>query len=109
MLNLNNIRLVAPYRWRGIKNASILECKEYLESKFYFSVDTETRPKAEWVHDKDAALDPYKGEIIMLQVGDEHRQYCIDVRYVNPSILGPLIESRKYLKIGQNLKIWAVS
>lgn len=56
-------------------------------------VDIETR-----------GLDPHQHEIIMLQFGDEHRQFVIDTRVVNVDSLMPLLINKQTTLIGQNLK-----
>lgn len=40
----------------------------------------------------------------MLQIGDEHTQWIIDVRTVDIIPLKPFLESRKLLKVGHNIK-----
>lgn len=43
----------------------------------------------------------------MLQIGDVHNQFIIDTRYVDPSLLKPIIESNLITKVGVNLKFEA--
>ncbi len=76
MLNLNNIRLIAPYSIKGIKSAGLGELQSYIKNKRILGFDTET-----------TSLDVFTNKIVMMQIGDVNRQFIIDTRYVNPKIL----------------------
>jgi DNA polymerase-1 len=83
-----NIHLVAPYKVEQTTASTIEECFEYINSKDIIAVDTET-----------TGLDPYTSNVVMLQLGDLGRQYVIDTRHIDISILRPLLEDSKRIKI----------
>ena len=58
-----------------------------------------------FVFDVEAAgLNVFCDELVMLQVGDDSKQWLIDCRAINPKSLGPYFADPAILKIGQNLK-----
>lgn len=40
----------------------------------------------------------------MLQIGDKNQQFVIDTRYINPQIFKDIVEDKKIVKVGANLK-----
>jgi DNA polymerase-1 len=81
------------YTVQGTTSATIEECVNYLTSKKVIAVDTET-----------TGLDPYLNKVIMLQVGDEQKQFIIDVRQVDPSPLKKILEDPQICKVLVNAK-----
>jgi len=67
--------------------------KTWLDSRKFFVFDTET-----------SGLNVFQDELVILQIGDDTKQWLIDCRAVNPVSLGPYFASPDILKIGQNLK-----
>jgi len=97
-------------------NSTIEECFEYCSTKKVLALDIETTKKFNGVYDaklKDEfgkktksieGLSPYLSKIVMFQIGDVDRQYIIDHRVVDISILIPLLSSKDIIKVGHNLK-----
>lgn len=65
----------------------------WLADKRLFVLDTET-----------GGLNPFTSDIILLQVGNEEKQWIVDCRTVNVDQLAPFLADPKITKIGQNLK-----
>lgn len=65
----------------------------WLSDKKVFVLDTET-----------GGLNPFTSDIILLQVGNDEKQWIVDCRTVNIDQLKPFLEDEKITKIGQNLK-----
>jgi len=91
MLNFRNIRLIAPYKLDGIKSTGLWELEAYLKYKSIICLDCET-----------TGLDPYTSKIVMLQIGDIHRQFIIDTRYTDISCIYDWIRDKKI--VGHNIK-----
>jgi len=91
MLNLNNIRLIAPYKVDEIKSTGLWELESFLKRKSIIGLDCET-----------TGLDTLTNRIIMLQIGDIHKQFVIDVRYTDISSIYEWIKDKKI--VGSNLK-----
>lgn len=53
------------------------EAVAYAYEKGLVTLDVETAAKKEWAHIEEAALDPYLGRIVLMQLGDTERQYLI--------------------------------
>ena len=66
---------------------------EWIKSKKSFCVDTETK-----------GLNPFQNELILIQIGDEEKQWIIDNRTIDILPLKPYLESEEWLKILQNAK-----
>lgn len=107
MLNLDNIYLIAPYYVSGIKNASLSDVEKWLEKNRTISIDCETRARKPYLGYKKAALDPFKSEVVMLQIGNLTHQFIIDLRFYSKESLGAikkLLETHTKLIVGTNLK-----
>ena len=96
------------YYESNLKYATPEECLEYLKDKKEIGLDIETSrkfPKYRYREDiYRPGLDPYVSKICMLQIGDLHTQFIIDVRYVDISFLKPILEDNSVVKVGHNLK-----
>lgn len=77
----------------GINYATIEDAVEYCQGKKVLGVDTETE-----------GFFDFKNKVIMLQIGDEEKQFVIDVRYTDISPLKPILESKEILKLFWNAK-----
>ena len=100
------------------KTCDLRECYNYLKDKEVISIDIETSYKFEGKYNKEfhskygekvknpnsEGLDPYLSNIIMFQIGDEHKQFIIDYREIDIEILRPILESKDIVKVGQNIK-----
>ena len=79
---MEKIRFIGPERpFSDIQTGTKEECLEYCRSKVILGLDTET-----------SGLDFTVKKLLMIQIGDEERQYVIDCRFVDPSFLKPLFE-----------------
>ncbi len=76
-----------------IQTATIEECAAYCKTKTVLGVDTETE-----------GFDFTCRKMIMLQIGDKERQYVIDTRVVDITLLKPILESHDIIKIFHNAK-----
>lgn len=85
-----------------IHSSTIEECYEYLMDKKEIGLDIETTKKI--VEYEESGLDPYTSKIVMLQIGDLERQYIIDHRIQDITILLPLLTDTSIVKVGHNLK-----
>jgi DNA polymerase-1 len=92
------------YQVSGFESISYSEMLEKLSSMEVICVDTETRPKSEFMSIPMAGLDPHLSEIVMCQIGDEHDQFIIDVRHEDIMGLKSILEEPKVVKILQNAK-----
>lgn len=90
--NSENIIFVGNYKVKGIKNGTIKEVEEFLDSSASFCFDTET-----------TGLDPHSSKIIMFQVGNPDIQYVIDARHISVKSLLKYLEDPEKVKIGANL------
>lgn len=94
------------------KTATVEEAYEYLRHLKVISLDTETTKVI--VLGKDGrevtskiyqgGLDPYLSKVIMMQLGDLDRQYVIDTRVTDISLLLPILADPSILKILHNAK-----
>lgn len=75
----------------SFKKSTLEECIEYLSNLKEIAIDTETE-----------GLFNHSNKIIMLQVGDNQRQYIIDVRNVDISPLRSILENPNIVKVLQN-------
>jgi len=50
------------------------------------------------------ALDPYLAKLLLVQIGTAEKAYVLDARHLDLSVIKPLLEDPKYLKIMQNGK-----
>ena len=85
------------------KTVTIEECYQYLKGKPVVSLDIETTYGHGGVYPREG-LDPYVSNIVMVQIGDLDRQYVIDYRVTDISILLPILTDKNVKIIGQNLK-----
>ncbi len=72
---------------------SLSRVKAWLDNRHFFVFDLETD-----------GLNVFQSEIIMMQIGDDTKQWLIDCRVIDPSSLGPYFADPEMLIIGQNLK-----
>lgn len=100
-LKKENVRFIGNNPRKDFKNSTIRECLNYLSGLKEVSLDIETTRKYNKYGDLEG-LDPYTSRIVMLQIGDKHRQYVIDARYIGIKIFIEAIKDK--LIIGTNLK-----
>lgn len=82
----------------------INDLANWLETQKLVSFDLETAAAEGWETDPRAALDPYKGRIVLILVGNEERQYIIDNRAnLDLTPVQKLVES-EIPKVGVNLR-----
>jgi DNA polymerase I-like protein with 3'-5' exonuclease and polymerase domains len=106
------IKFVAKYSIEGIENSTIEECLSYLSTLEVVGIDTETSKHPKYGHLETeiykGGLCPFLSRVLMLQIGDLHQQFVIDVRDFTKEELKPLIEflhwNDKVIFVGQNLK-----
>ena len=98
-----NIYYVGSKIYDEFKNATIEECYAYLKNKKVVSVDIETSHKFGGRYE-DEGLSPYLSNIVMFQIGDDERQYVIDYREIDITILEPILVNPDIIKIGHNIK-----
>ena len=91
--------------------STIEECVAYCKDKKELAIDIETCRKYQKGQYNESVyqggLDPYLSDIVMLQIGDIHTIYVIDVRTTDISLLLPVFEDKTKLFIGANLKFEA--
>ena len=91
---MNSVRFIGSSSpLNEIQTATIEECAAYCKSKDVLGVDTETE-----------GFDFTSKKMIMLQIGDKERQYVIDTRVVDITLLKPILESHDIIKIFHNAK-----
>lgn len=83
------------------ESSTIQECVEYLRNRPVLALDIETTVK---YNHPEAGLDPYLSKIIMLQIGDQDREYIIDVRNVDIKPLFEILSNPEVTFIGHNIK-----
>ena len=91
MLNLSNIRLIAPYRIAGIKNAGLGELETWIKKNPIIALDCET-----------TGLDVFTSQIVMMQIGTVKRQFIIDTRFIDINFIWQWLNGK--LIVGQNIK-----
>ncbi len=72
---------------------SLSRVKTWLDGRKFFVFDTET-----------TGVNVFQDDIVMMQIGDDTKQWLIDCRAIDPSSLGPYFADPDMLIIGQNLK-----
>lgn len=82
---------------------TIEECYNYFKDKKVIAIDIETTYKFNGIYNEEG-LNPHLSNIVMFQIGDGIRDYVIDYREIDISILHPILESPNILKVGHNLK-----
>lgn len=96
------------FEYKGFINTTIEHCVEYCEQQKVLGLDIETGRKypKKTYNEKiyKPGLDPYVSRIVMLQIGDLENQFIIDTRYININSLKDILENKKILKVGHNLK-----
>ena len=97
-----NYLFVAPYSVEEVTNASLEDCISYVRDLKTVGVDIETTRKFKGKYGKSEGLDPYLSKIVMLQVGDEHKQYIIDIRVIDCRELLELLATK--ILVGHNIK-----
>jgi DNA polymerase-1 len=90
---LDKIRFIGNIGLTGIQMSTIEECLLYCKSKSILGVDTETE-----------GLDFTCNKMIMLQIGDKEKQFVIDTRVIDISLLKEIFESKDIIKIFHNAK-----
>lgn len=98
-----NIYFIGDIKYEEFKSSTVLECYNYLKDEKEISLDIETTRKFGGEYEKEG-LDPYLSSIVMVQLGTKNRQYIIDFRCTDISMLYPLLSSPSIIIIGQNLK-----
>lgn len=106
---ITNEKNLEQYKeYKKISYATLNECINYLKKIKEIGLDIETTrkyPKYKYREDiYKPGLDPFVTNICMLQIGDDNKQFIIDVRNVDITPLKEILESEEYLKIGHNLK-----
>jgi len=93
---LSTIRFVSnagSFQDSALQTGTVKECFEWCNKQDVLAVDTET-----------TGLDFLTKKVIMLQIGNKERQYVIDTRGIDISILSSLFSSKKILKLYHNFK-----
>lgn len=91
---MRNIIYIGPERqFSDIRAGTIEECAQWLSTLTAVGLDTES-----------SGLDFTCEKAILLQLGTSEVQYCIDVRYMDISLLRPYLESQDLVKVGHNIK-----
>jgi DNA polymerase I-like protein with 3'-5' exonuclease and polymerase domains len=86
------LKYIGPDRpFSDIGSSSMEECVRWVGDTQVLGIDTET-----------SGLDFTAEKLVMLQIGDQNVQWCIDARYIDVSVLAPLLAER--LCVGHNLK-----
>lgn len=98
-----NIYFIGRNTYKEIKSSTIEECYSYLKDKKIISLDIETTYKYGGRF-KNEGLDPYLSNIIMLQIGDKSKQFVIDYRYIDISLILTLLTDKEKTIVGQNIK-----
>lgn len=81
------------YSYPDIALSTIQNLLDYCKDKKVLGVDTET-----------TGFDPHTDRLLMLQIGDEHRQYVIDATTVDVRLLKDLLEDESKIFIMHNAK-----
>ena len=88
--------------------ATIEECVKYCKTKQVIGLDIETgRKYLKGKYNEEVyipGLNPYVSRIVMVQIGDLENQFIIDARTVDLQPLKEILEDKKILKVGHNLK-----
>ncbi len=84
-------------------SSTIEKCYAYCKTKKVLAIDIETTRKFNKYGDKEG-LSPYLSNIVMFQIGDTERQYIIDHRVIDITLLLPLLSSKEIIKVGHNIK-----
>jgi DNA polymerase I len=74
-------------------NSDISRVVSWLSDKRFYLLDTET-----------SGLNPFQNDVILLQIGNEDKQWIIDCRSVNIEPLRPFAEDPTITKLGQHIK-----
>jgi DNA polymerase I-like protein with 3'-5' exonuclease and polymerase domains len=82
---------------------TLQDCYDYCKDKKVLSIDIETTKKYNKYGDQEG-LSPYLSKIVMFQIGDLERQYVIDHRIIDITMLLPLLTSKDIIKVGHNIK-----
>lgn len=75
------------------EQSDVARVRSWLEGKSFFTVDTET-----------TGVNPFRDDIVLMQVGNHEKQWLLDARVINIDELRPYIESPNIVKLGQNLQ-----
>lgn len=105
---------VSKYKVPGVDNYATIEaCYEFIQNKKLLGLDIETTRKFQKrVESKGdvyrGGLDPYLTNVVMLQIGNLHKIFVIDVRDFSKKELKPILDflhwNKKCTFIGVNLK-----
>jgi Steigviridae DNA polymerase I len=106
------IYTIGCLEYEGIESSSMEECIEYCSTKQLLGLDIETAykfPKNTFPNESvyKPGLDPYLSKIVMLQIGDLERIFVIDLRTTSITPLLPVLNDKKRLFVGVNLKFEA--
>lgn len=93
----------------GVKDGleEVTKMASWARQQHVITMDSETGAKEEYASDDWAALDPYKGKIVLFQVGNEERQYLIwwdTISEEAKAVVMDLWMDEKVRKVGVNLK-----
>ena len=92
----------------NISTCTIQECLEYISQQTTIAIDIETTRKYQkGLYREDIyqpGLDPYVSNIVMFQIGTLEKRFVIDARVIDISCFKYILENRKILKVGHNLK-----
>jgi len=91
------------------KQEQVPDVIRWLGSKKVVAFDIETGPRLDLVHEweKNSAIGlvPHKAHIATVQIGDDEKQWIIDLRAgLDITFLKKLVESEEIAKVGVNLK-----
>lgn len=92
VMSKSNFKLETNYEYLTEQN-QLDRVIQWLNTKKVFAFDLET-----------SGLNAFQSSIVMFQVGDTQKQWLIDARAIDVEPLRPFFESRKWIKLGQNLK-----
>lgn len=78
----------------------------------YINTDSGIDKVLEWagnrrfvvVDSEGSSLDPLRDKLILLQIGDEHKQWIIDARAIDIKRFGALFADPKVIKLGQHIR-----
>ena len=103
---MSSIYFIGNNNYSKYHQSNINECLEWCLSQYILVLDIETQRKyPKGTYDESfysAGLDPRLSKICMFQIGNLDRQYIIDARCIDLTLLMPVLESNSILKIIHN-------
>lgn len=83
----------------------INEAIKYLSLQSVVGIDVETRSISKNIHKyPNWGMCPHSSEMVMFQIGTKDVQYVVDVRKVSILPFSSILEDKKVLKVGTNIK-----